>query len=91
MALSVREFDPDIKLGLTVGFLGAFTTFSALCRETVDLLGRGDYFFALAYMILSVVLGLLGAYAGISLIRGMFKETLLQRKERPESDENQTT
>jgi CrcB protein len=36
--LEVWHFDADVRLGITTGFLGAFTTFSALCKETVGLL-----------------------------------------------------
>ena len=38
---------PDIsnalRLGLTVGFLGAFTTFSTFSLESIELLMRGNY------------------------------------------------
>jgi len=68
-ALEVREVNPDIRLGLTMGFLGAFTTFSALCKETVGLLQNGDYFFAISYITISIILGLGLAYVGIVLAR----------------------
>lgn len=61
---SRREPDPDVRLGLTAGFLGAFTTFSALCRETASLGLSGDLLTAAAYPLLSAALGLAGAYLG---------------------------
>lgn len=69
VSLEIRELDPDIRLGLTTGFLGAFTTFSTLCKEAVTLLNRGDYFSAVSYLILSTLLGLSAAYCGVVLAR----------------------
>jgi len=45
------------------GLLGAYTTFSALAVETVDLLGRHPLG-GLAYAVVSVAGGLLAAHAG---------------------------
>ena len=61
--------DPDVRLGVTTGLLGAFTTFSTLCRETVGLLRSGNLSAALAYVALSVLLGLGAAGAGAALVR----------------------
>ena len=36
----------ELRLGVTVGLLGAFTTFSAFSLETVDLLRGGNWPFA---------------------------------------------
>lgn len=67
LTLEVRAVDPNIKLGITTGFLGAFTTFSTFCKETVSLLQSGNYVSAISYMIISTVFGLLLAYLGILL------------------------
>ena len=40
---------PELRLGLTVGFLGGLTTFSTFAGESVTLLGRGDYLGALLH------------------------------------------
>ena len=32
-AFEVLAFDPNIRLGIATGFLGAYTTFSTLCKE----------------------------------------------------------
>ena len=68
-ALEIWEFNPDIRTGLTVGLLGAFTTFSTLCKETVGLMTSGDYFSAVLYITVSIMLGLGSAYLGIILAR----------------------
>jgi CrcB protein len=60
LALTIRmpRFGDDLKARLTVGFLGAFTTFSALCRETVELIITGRYSSAVGYAGLSIITGL---------------------------------
>jgi CrcB protein len=42
MTLEFFEFDADVRLGISTGFLGAYTTFSTLCRESVLLLAGGN-------------------------------------------------
>ncbi len=69
IAFEVWAFDSDVRLGLTTGLLGAFTTFSTLCKETVVLLQNGDYFSAISYMAISTILGLGAAYFGIVAAR----------------------
>lgn len=69
VAYEVMEVDADIRLGVSTGFLGAFTTFSALCRETVALMTSGEYFSAISYVTVSTILGLSAAYFGIVLAR----------------------
>ncbi|MPM28144.1 putative fluoride ion transporter CrcB [bioreactor metagenome] len=63
-ALEVWTVDSDLRLGLTTGFLGAYTTFSTLCKESAGLINSGDYGSAAAYLTLSAVLGLGFAYLG---------------------------
>jgi len=69
IAYEVWAFDSDARLGLTTGLLGAFTTFSTLCKETVGLLRDGYYFSAISYLTVSVTLGLASAYLGVILAR----------------------
>jgi len=57
----------NIKLGLTVGFLGAYTTFSTLCKETAGLLEHGSFISAAEYIAASVILGLAAVYVGVFL------------------------
>lgn len=69
VAFEVMEVDADIRLGVSTGFLGAFTTFSTLCKETVALMASGEYFSAISYITVSTMLGLSAAYFGIVLAR----------------------
>ena len=54
----------EVKAFLTVGFLGAFTTFSTYSMETVMLMDRGAWADAILYAGGSVVLGILGFMVG---------------------------
>ncbi len=54
----------DIRLFLLVGFLGGFTTFSALCNETFLLLGEGQMLAAIFNVGLSVIFGLTAVFGG---------------------------
>lgn len=69
VAFEVREMDEDIRLGVTTGFLGAYTTFSTLCKESVGLMQNGYYFSAVSYITVSIALGLSAAYLGTVLAR----------------------
>jgi len=82
VALEIWSIDADIRIGITTGFMGAFTTFSTLCKEIVTLILKGEYFSALSYMTMSIVLGLTAIYYGIVLARE-FVSKLIQngRKE----------
>lgn len=65
----VMEVNDDIRLGVSTGLLGSFTTFSTLCKETVELMVNGEYILAVSYITLSSILGLAAAYLGIVLAR----------------------
>lgn len=54
---------------LAVGFLGSFTTFSTYSLETALLIERGDWTSAGLYAFGSLLLGVLGLFAGIWLGR----------------------
>lgn len=86
-AAEIWEFDPDIRLGLTTGLIGAYTTFSTLCKETAGLLQNGDYFSAISYLTVSTVLGLGMAYFGIVLAREAGSKIRSRMKRRAESDQ----
>jgi len=54
----------DIKLGVTTGFIGAFTTFSTFCKESLDLLDSGYFSAFLYYIAGSIILGIGAVYLG---------------------------
>ena len=69
IGFDVKEFDADLRIGVTTGFLGAFTTFSTLCKETVGLLDNGEYFSSIIYITFSILLGMGAAFFGIVLAK----------------------
>ncbi len=60
---------PEIRILLTAGFCGGYTTFSSFAAENVKLLQEASFFYAGLYILMSLVLGLLAVYFGILLVR----------------------
>ncbi|PJZ68767.1 hypothetical protein CH373_03675 [Leptospira perolatii] len=61
-----------LRAGITVGFLGGFTTFSTFCLEIVRLLESGNFLLAIGYFFLSNLFGVLFCLAGVALGRFLF-------------------
>ena len=61
--------DPSLRTSLTVGFLGAYTTFSTLTLETYRLLEDGALVSAAGNLLGSCAAGMLAIYLGIVLGR----------------------
>lgn len=60
---------PEMRLLLTVGLCGGFTTFSTLSYEGMALLGSGHYGTYLLYASLSLVLGLMATAIPVLFFR----------------------
>ncbi|MEE0435191.1 MAG: fluoride efflux transporter CrcB [Peptococcaceae bacterium] len=63
-ALRDPTFSRNLVLFLQIGICGGFTTFSTFSNEALKLLVGGRHGVAIAYMVLSVVLGLVAVYVG---------------------------
>jgi CrcB protein len=57
------------RLFLTTGILGGYTTFSTFSLDTALLYERGEIGLAATYVLVSVVLSILGLFAGFWLVR----------------------
>jgi len=62
----------DLRIGIAVGFLGGFTTFSSYSLEISRLIEERELWCAGLYFSLSSILGILGAFSGLYLARKFF-------------------
>lgn len=58
-----------IRMFITVGILGAFTTFSTYALETVNLFRDGDVMLALCNVLFSNLIGIIALFSGIFICR----------------------
>lgn len=64
-ALSAKfNLSAEVRLLLTAGLCGGFTTFSTFCNDNLLLLKQGDLIISMFYIILSVVLGIVACFCG---------------------------
>ncbi len=68
-ATSSLGMTPLLRLFLAVGVLGGYTTFSTFAFDTVTLVGDRTIGLATMYVLASVSLGVLAAFAGQVLVR----------------------
>jgi CrcB protein len=59
----------SLRTGLTIGFLGGFTTFSTFSYETFRLLEDGNFFMATTNVLVSIVACLIFTWLGIHTAR----------------------
>ena len=61
----------DLRLFLTVGLCGGFTTFSSFMNENFVLLREQNYLYFMSYTVLSIVLGLTAVYVGHLIVKAL--------------------
>jgi fluoride exporter len=66
-ALLHLTIPPDWRVGITVGFFGAFTTFSSFTWETARMLQDGQWRAATVYILASVLGGIIGVFFGMRI------------------------
>ena len=64
---------PGARELIVVGFLGSFTTFSAISLETLEMLRVGDWWRAAGYTFGSLFFGVLAAALGATLASSVFQ------------------
>jgi CrcB protein len=68
---SAPHIAPEWRLFIVTGFLGGLTTFSSFSGESVALLQRGEYGWALAHTLLHLVGSILLCIAGFATWRAL--------------------
>lgn len=71
-ATATELLSPDIRLMLTTGVMGGFTTYSTFNYETTGYLREGAYAMALLNLSVTVVGCLVAGLAGLALARLLF-------------------
>ena len=70
-SLSSLAISPTLRLVLTTGFLGGFTTYSSFNQETIQQFQSGDYQKAFLYILMTLIFCLVAGYLGWGLARKM--------------------
>ncbi len=65
VGLFFESLNSRLEALVILGFLGAFTTFSAFSKETLQLINDGEVFVAFLYVFISVGLCLLATWVGM--------------------------
>jgi fluoride exporter len=60
-----------VRVFLTVGICGGFTTFSTFSLDAIVLMQRGELVASGAYVVASVVLSILALFGGLLLVRAL--------------------
>ena len=62
----------ELRAGITIGLLGAFTTFSTFSIETINLIESGEILKAGLNILFSVTLCVVGCWLGMNLSRQIY-------------------
>ncbi|APJ02676.1 fluoride efflux transporter CrcB [Silvanigrella aquatica] len=69
LGIEKAHLSQELRLGIMVGFLGGFTTFSSFSLDAVKLFESAKYLQCFLYSFLSPTLGILATFLGIFLAR----------------------
>ncbi len=69
LSLSSASIPPALRLILTTGFLGGFTTYSSFNQETIQQFQSGDFHKALLYIMMTLIFCLIAGYLGWGFAR----------------------
>lgn len=71
LAKDINIITPEVKIFLTVGFLGGLTTFSTFNYEVFELIKNGKIIFGITYLFLTCFVGLVSTLVGMCLANKM--------------------
>lgn len=66
-----QVLSPAVRLGLAIGFVGAYTTFSTWTYETMRLIESGSWLLAAMNVFGSLAVGMLAVLTGLAAGRGL--------------------
>ena len=69
LTLERAILSPELRVAITVGFLGSLTTFSTFSLETYNLIYEGSYTLSIINIAVNVILSLAAVIAGIALAK----------------------
>jgi len=72
-ALGAPSITPAVRALLTTGFCGGYTTFSTFSADAAALIEDGAYGRAATYVVASVILSLVGTFAGFAAARWILR------------------
>jgi len=72
--VEILTLSPSTRLFVSVGFIGAFTTFSTFSLETLNLIKNGEIKTALLYGPGSLILGLFAVWLGVIIAQLILKQ-----------------
>jgi len=72
VGLATSLLSPTLRLTLTTGFLGGFTTYSSFNYETIRYLQDGAWRLAAANVAVTLAVCLVAGIAGVALARSLF-------------------
>jgi len=72
VGLATPLLSPTLRLTLTTGFLGGFTTYSSFNYETIRYLQDGAWRLAAANVVVTLAVCLIAGIAGVALARSLF-------------------
>jgi CrcB protein len=80
ICIEVMDIDSDIRLGVASGFIGAFTTFSTVCKQIVVFLEQKYYLLAISYSLISICLGIATVYLGNTAAKKIIIKRINKKK-----------
>lgn len=67
-----RLINEDYRIGILVGILGGYTTFSTFALETINLSEHREFLYASLNVVVSVVVGLAAVWLGRQLVQVLY-------------------
>jgi len=72
LSMERAVLSPEVRLALTVGFLGSFTTFSTFSLESYNLMREGSFSMALLNIVLNLFAGIAAVFIGVVLAKILY-------------------